>query len=514
MRMPELPLFQRELSAFGKGPFFFALRAAPACLTLAFGMLFVMFTGGVISPMRFEGFGAIVASACLAFQYTVALIGAPLWAAGFLAKEREDRTLPLLVLADFRGGDILLAKFAGSFGAAALLCGATAPLLVMAATGRVALEAVVFATAHSVVLAAFGAALGLYCALRNGGESNGGRFAVAAAVSYGAIAVAVSRWSFAMEAPFPFLFWGGFAFLDFDPIAPFILALCVPAFLAVLTLFLAHRRLPYAVEPSRPAAVRTRRRDAVSNAPPAVQERVLLRRIWLGPDVSGSGRFGLILANLALFAVSAIPFIGNGVVAIVLAYRLCIRNRRLLNNPVIDELRLTHESDAVFQKAVFKAMIQDWAGRGLLFLGTFALIVVVNPTLLLGMDSHETRSNISILALVAGFALLAVWQSLCLSVAAAAFSCNQSSITVQTCRTVAFYGLGKFMAYVLFINVMGVADSFAVFWCVSMVALAFPLTVVYVIARSVFHDQFLVRLDVFDHAPAASHQPTAEAAPL
>jgi hypothetical protein len=83
------------------------------------------YTGG-------DWLGAVFARVAALLQAAAVLFIAPLLSAGLIVRERRDRTLGLLVLADFNAPDIYLAKFLSAFLGTATLVLSTLPLLALA----------------------------------------------------------------------------------------------------------------------------------------------------------------------------------------------------------------------------------------------------------------------------------------------------------------------------------------------------------------------------------------------
>ncbi len=156
------PLAERELTRSGRHWRTYALRIAATgapCIAL---MLATPFSGvrAVDSGAVGEAVSSILLGLSIFFQYVVAFLIAPMYCASTIAQEKQERTLGLLLMADFRGWDVYAAKYISAFMQCALLIASTLPLLAISAIlGGISLPA---ATARFVLLLT---ATGTICAL-------------------------------------------------------------------------------------------------------------------------------------------------------------------------------------------------------------------------------------------------------------------------------------------------------------------------------------------------------------
>src|SRR5690606_38851791 len=126
-----------------------------------------------------------------------------------------------------------------------------------------------------------------------------------------------------------------------------------------------------ATAPRRLNESRKQRAYIRASVAPEVQERHLLVQIMLGEDSSPRSRLSTAVFYAFLYLIASIPGWGNGIVAVLLAYHLCVRASRLADSPMLDEFRLTHPSDETFMQVVRSVTMSGFVWRGLLFLGTF-----------------------------------------------------------------------------------------------------------------------------------------------
>ncbi len=129
------PLAERELARSGRHWRTYALRIAATgapCVALAFATPFSLVEAADPAAVG-EAVSTILLRLSIFFQYVVAFVVAPMYCAGAVAQEKQERTLGLLLMADFRGWDVYAAKFVSAFLQCALLIASTLPLLAISA---------------------------------------------------------------------------------------------------------------------------------------------------------------------------------------------------------------------------------------------------------------------------------------------------------------------------------------------------------------------------------------------
>jgi ABC-type transport system involved in multi-copper enzyme maturation permease subunit len=130
----ELPLAERELTRSGKRRSTYMLRLAPVALTCL--VLAVTWLWGLALNTGLESaagtMATFLANLARVFQYFAVFAVGPLLTAGLIAQEKQERTLSLLLMADFRGWDLYLAKFVSAFLQVELLILSMLPLLAIA----------------------------------------------------------------------------------------------------------------------------------------------------------------------------------------------------------------------------------------------------------------------------------------------------------------------------------------------------------------------------------------------
>lgn len=164
----ELPLAARELTRSGKLKRTYIVRLVALGTTCP--VLFFFWIGAMMMAMSpfqqssslGERMGGFLAAVSTYFQFAVVFLVAPVLCAGQIAREKENRTLELLVLADFRSWDIFFAKFLAPFLQSELLILSTMPLLAFASfLGGVSVPAMALQVVLMTLFAFAVCALGL-----------------------------------------------------------------------------------------------------------------------------------------------------------------------------------------------------------------------------------------------------------------------------------------------------------------------------------------------------------------
>ena len=158
----EFPLLYRELDRQAKNRYVFVLRLVPV------GLLFLGIAGASLfwhdAGELFNAASTVIQSVSVFFQVCVVCLWIPLTTASLVTREKQEGTLELLLLADFRGSDVYWAKFAGAYIQAATLIVVTVPpLAIMAFMGGVAIPVVVLRTGLFLLSAWLMCAVGMLC---------------------------------------------------------------------------------------------------------------------------------------------------------------------------------------------------------------------------------------------------------------------------------------------------------------------------------------------------------------
>lgn len=134
----DFPLAELELSRTGKRVSTYAVRGVAVGIAwLVMGVVWFFSvllsgSGGVSGAELGEFFSSFLAYASRIFQFLAVFAVAPLFSAGLVAREKQERTLGLLLMADLRGRDIFLAKYLSAFLYVELLVLSALPILAFA----------------------------------------------------------------------------------------------------------------------------------------------------------------------------------------------------------------------------------------------------------------------------------------------------------------------------------------------------------------------------------------------
>lgn len=158
----EFPLLYRELDRQAGNRYVFVLRLVPV------GLLFLGIAGASLlwhdAGELLNAASTVIQSVSVFFQVCVVCLWIPLTTASLVTREKQEGTLELLLLADFRGSDVYWAKFAGAYIQAATLIVVTVPpLAIMAFMGGVAMPVVVLRTGLFLLSAWLMCAVGMLC---------------------------------------------------------------------------------------------------------------------------------------------------------------------------------------------------------------------------------------------------------------------------------------------------------------------------------------------------------------
>ena len=159
----ELPLVARELRIHSNNRRTYFLRMLLGAVAFAF--LSVLFISELLGQRpQAETVGRGLANIARVFQFGVAVFLPCLLTSGLIAKERQERTLGLLLLAESRGADVYLAKLLSPFLYIELLILSALPIQAFSAIfGGMSVAAVVLQTALFSLTALTVCTFGLLC---------------------------------------------------------------------------------------------------------------------------------------------------------------------------------------------------------------------------------------------------------------------------------------------------------------------------------------------------------------
>lgn len=339
----------RELKAFGVRRRFYAIRMIPAVLALPVLML-AFRIGGNLSVL--EGFGQFVGQLCLLFQLALVCAGAPIWAANAMSREKEQDTLPLLLLADIRGYDIILAKLAGAFGPVACLLFAVLPVMIIGTFVGAPVSVLAAHIAVMIAIGFLGAGAGLFAGTLPMNAIQAATAALGATFAYAVAASSADHLHPAFAGLGPLKTWEDLQFMTPDRAAVYGATAVLPFIVGAAFVAWAWRRLPGLIAPAPAAPAQTRRRHGLPRA--GVAARILLR--------SDSGMMSGIAAPwakglMALFFIGLglVPVLGGLAIFLLLSFDIFGAHRRLRESSALDDLLLTPLTDRELARAMFVA---------------------------------------------------------------------------------------------------------------------------------------------------------------
>lgn len=364
----EFPLAELELTRSGRWKSLYALRAVvPAIAVVA-----LLIMSGLRSEP--EDVGRFLVGLSQFFQYALVLIAAPLLTAGLVAREKEEGTLELLALADFRGRDIFLAKYLSAFLQIELLLLTTLPIMALAALlGGIDVPALALQVFLLSVCAAAVCAIGLLSSTI--AQRPGTAFMVTLAV--------LGAWFLlgAAAAVLPFFGLGGRAaralkvfnilavamatdapgFSTSNWLSSVLFSIIVLSGAAVATVYLLPRQIR-----RTPAAVRRGRRvlRAKRNTPP-MPRKALARLAGAAGGQTGLMRLGtLARIGIAILLLVLLPMMfcfGGILIAALLIYETASAMASARKTGALEELLITPSNDRELGRAFVKAHLRRCA---------------------------------------------------------------------------------------------------------------------------------------------------------
>lgn len=433
----EFPLLMRELKAFGVRRRFYAIRTIPAVLALPVLML-AFRIGGNLSVL--EGFGQFVGQLCLLFQLALVCAGAPIWAANAMSREKEQDTLPLLLLADIRGYDIILAKLAGAFGPVACLLFAVLPVMIIGTFVGAPVSVLAAHIAVMVAIGFLGAGAGLFAATLPMNAIQAATVALGVTFAYAIAASSADHLHPAFAGLGPLKTWEDLQFMTPDRAAVYGATAILPFAVGAAFVAWAWRRLPGLIAPAPAAPAQTRRRHGLPRA--GVAARILLR--------SDSGMMSGIAAPwakglMALFFIGLglVPVLGGLAIFLLLSFDIFGAHRRLRESSALDDLLLTPLTDRELARAMFVAnAVRLWPVLPGLAAGQF-----VWSTYLSGLSPLEADSWWIIAACFVPVPVAALAHYLFVIALACALSIYLRGMLFQIPVAAAFYAIFNFMIY-------------------------------------------------------------------
>ncbi len=360
----EFPLFARELNLQARRIWPYGARILPAALSaglLFFASLFE-WAGSVPNPDDVSRLLLGVTDFCL---FSAVVLVPPLLTAGLIAQEKQERTLGLLLLADFGGSDIALAKLVSPFLLTATLIFSTLPVLSVAAFfGGISVPGLAQMLGLYLVAGLSFCAFGLFCSTI--ANRPGDAFFTAIG---GIVASLGGLYVIAMFTATDIMrFHPAIAAYAVDPsgggpavgIEPYILAAILSAVCVMLTIYFLPRQAHRSESGGRRTKERRGRRRRRPGMGP-IYSRLL--RSGSGGLTSVSSRPLRGAMAILLMFLGALPCVGSIFIGYLLAYDVASSFDVARRRGIFDDLRLTAPAPLDFLRGLFMAHL--W--RGLFF---------------------------------------------------------------------------------------------------------------------------------------------------
>lgn len=307
--------------------------------------------------------GALFAATAFLLQIWIGFAIGFVAAATELAREKSERTLELVLMAERTGWDIVLARFAAAYARVCLLIPATAPLLALAALmAPITVRSLAIATGVCMLAAAWTTALGLACGARFQQFNASAITGTVAILGVLALTGLLDWFVFFGIRSNPI--WAVWDLLRWDGPTPW---LCI-AWLAVFT-FVHLGQAAYWL-PRWVYGVPARTPEAQGRA----RTQQLRETAIIGAVVQhargGSGRRYRVLRALVLAgsgAIMLLPLFGWWFVLVLLFREIMLAMEGLRKSGVIDEVRLTPLDATTLGRAFYWGFLGAASGYFLVF---------------------------------------------------------------------------------------------------------------------------------------------------
>jgi ABC-2 family transporter protein len=462
--MIELPLAARELTRRGKQKWTYGLRSVVASVAAFIIVTAGMMGAGTSPEQALDYLGGVMTSLSSAFQFAVVFLLAPMLAAETIVREKENRTLALLLMADLRGGDIYAAKFLSVFLWAELLMLSTLPLLAFAsAFGGVTVPAVVLQLFLLTVALAAVCVIGILCStithtftesllLTAGLEGLWlwGFYQVDRLAAGQGLPIKTSfTWVVDLSGPQVTL-------VGSLPVVT--VTLVVFALLARLTVLLLPRQA------YEPVARRTRRGWRILPLNPAAK---LVSETATGLGARLRSWPMRLIAAIGLVLIACIPVYGVLVILFVMTYDITSSLKGVQKGGVLDDLWITPLSN----KALARAMFRAYFDRSLLYWPAFVAgqVAILHGTTAgriwssWPLDQGGSASAVSLAGAFVLLILLALMQVCCI----VGLSCRSAATPIRSPLGQAVAVVMYFLTYSFFGAMNAFAGTGALMWLLS-----------------------------------------------
>ncbi len=372
----EFPLAERELTRSGRKLHTYALR----CLIAALLFVVIMLQADTYALDRV---GRVLSEAVFLFQWVTVILVAPTVSVGLIAQERHDRTLSLLLTADFRGWDVFLAKWLRAVLEVFLLVLTPLPILAFAAFfGGVEVEVMVIRVVLCLIASATVCTLGLLASAQAGRPAD----ALFLGVFYGALWLGPTLY---LDMNATFTSQTNILFAGVDPfngnwIVSALIALAIIPIAAALAVW----RIPHLADDApdtmrRAYDLRIERWAAIGP---------VARLVAAGtPGLAATVRvpFARVFAAIALSGLAFVPCAGDLLFMLIFFYAIITAINHMADSGALEDL-LTTPTD---RRDIAMALVRGNAARAWIFFPGTVLVGV--PKILASISLSEQPGGVS-----------------------------------------------------------------------------------------------------------------------
>lgn len=352
----EFPLIGRELSVSARKRSTYVLRMLPAVVAFPVILMFWM-AAQTHDPGAGETLATILAVLTVYFHQFVVFMYAPLVSAPLIAREKEQNTLPLLLLADQSAARIYAAKFLAAFIQAQLLLLSTLPLLaILGFLGGVSVPDMFRYAGALLAAATASVAIGLFASIvaHNAGQAFG--LAATLVVFWVGAASVVDVVYGANASPLTLpLSRAVFEDASASWLLRVIIAAGITVVCAIASLILLPRQMyrtaSAARQPPRPIRARRWRRKR-----PVADQMLLSNRRGLAASVPHWTLKSLII--IVFLPVAFVPVIGGALYVLLVLFDVIASTTAARREGDFEDMLLAPLTDKEVSNAVFHAQLR------------------------------------------------------------------------------------------------------------------------------------------------------------
>lgn len=484
--LDRFPLLDRELTRSAKRGSLLALRFS----VLAIGVLALMFAGAGDAFEMMQAVSRNIIALCLVFQFTIAMVLPPFLMAGAIAGESEDRTLDLLLMADFRGTDVYFAKFAGGVVPTVTLILSALPLYAVSAFfGGSDVPRMAVVTVLAMVLALANGGITLFCSAK----CETGSQALFLSFFFNILWLIVG-FLIPILHLHPMRAAGAIAFGHgemLSTVPALVTSLCVIAVSYAATvklLFPMNKPAQLPKQTIEPSSARIPVSSARPRRYPELTEENLLPLLISAADGNREASLAMRIVAAVFLVFVALPCVGPFLVQAVIAYDLATTFRQFRRSGFAQDLLLTGRpmegvAKAMFRYAVIKELIFILP---LLFANVMIFLSIIMTQAIDSTASIETGLNWILFPV---FAFLLVFLRYLVMVACSLMCARgEASPAISVVGALWFYGMITFVPDFVSLIAIGFSGSLSGLVAVLGMEILFFVGATYVLRYDIIVD--------------------------